>query len=508
MKFVPVPITGGPTDGKRVLFSVWETREREYELFIQESRREWAKHAELEHKPEFAAANVTWEDAVKFCEWLTAREQKDGRIPATEGYRLPSDHEWSCAVGIGTREDPNQPPQDKAKALQRVFPWGGDWPPPAKSGNYWSEELRELLAKKPGFVAGIKGELPGLRDGFATTAPVGSYAPNELGLYDLGGNVWEWCADWWDQSQNRRILRGGSWTSAFMGDHTSSRRFGYVADNRYGADLGFRCVLATTTQKPTDITPSTATKAAPFENTLGMKFVPVPITGGPTDKQRVLFSVWETRVQDYEVFIKEESRNWQTAVFKQGPTEPAVMISWEDAQAFCSWLTERERKAGKITPKERFRLPTDHEWSCGVGIGPREDPGWSPKRKSQLIAGVYPWGADWPPPKGAGNFADETARAAAVPLGGAYVDGYSDGFTWAAPAGSFPANAFGLYDMAGNAKEWCEDWLDEAHDRRVQRGTGFDGARRESFTSSSRGSFTPEAHQVTFGFRCVLAPAP
>ncbi|MDP1586534.1 MAG: serine/threonine-protein kinase, partial [Prosthecobacter sp.] len=68
----------------------------------------------------------------------------------------------------------------------------------------------------------------------------------------------------------------------------------------------------------------------PFENTVGMKFVPVPITGGPTDKQRVLFSVWDTRVQDYEVFVKESGRLWPKAGFEQGPTHPAINITWDD----------------------------------------------------------------------------------------------------------------------------------------------------------------------------------
>ncbi len=90
---------------------------------------------------------------------------------------------------------------------------------------------------------------------------------------------------------------------------------------------------------PVSSSPSSATQAAPFINTLGMKFVPVPISGGPTDQQRVLFSVWDTRVQDYERFAKETQRDWPKPDFEQGPTHPAVMVSWEDATAFCQWLT-------------------------------------------------------------------------------------------------------------------------------------------------------------------------
>jgi formylglycine-generating enzyme required for sulfatase activity len=62
---------------------------------------------------------------------------------------------------------------------------GTTWPPPEKSGNYWSEELRPLLVA--GKFSWIKGEQAGYRDGFATIAPVGSYAANRFGLYDLGG---------------------------------------------------------------------------------------------------------------------------------------------------------------------------------------------------------------------------------------------------------------------------------------------------------------------------------
>jgi tRNA A-37 threonylcarbamoyl transferase component Bud32 len=158
------------------------------------------------------------------------------------------------------------------------------------------------------------------------------------------------------------------------------------------------------------ITTPVATEENLFENTLGMKFVPVPILGGPTGGQRVLFSVWDTRVQDYEAFVKETKRDWPKPDFPQGPTHPAVNVSWADAQLFCQWLTERERKAGKLGASEVYRLPTDHEWSCAAGIGEREVAAKLPAVKSGKIGDVYPWGAQWPPPKGAGNYAGEELR--------------------------------------------------------------------------------------------------
>ena len=98
---------------------------------------------------------------------------------------------------------------------------------------------------------------------------------------------------------------------------------------------------------PTSKSPAAATRERPFENTLGMRLVPVPITGGPTGGKRVLFSVWETRRQDYAPFAQETGKLWaqEQPKFEQGPAHPAVMVSWEAATEFAGWLTERERRS-------------------------------------------------------------------------------------------------------------------------------------------------------------------
>ncbi|MDP1592465.1 MAG: SUMF1/EgtB/PvdO family nonheme iron enzyme, partial [Prosthecobacter sp.] len=303
MKFVPVPITGGPTDGKRVLFSIWETRVRDYEVFAKETKREWPK-PDFEQGPTHPAVNVSWTDANAFCAWLTDRERKAGNIDAKARYRLPGDHEWSCAVTIAAREDAAMLPSEKHAKLKTEFPWGGAWPPPAESGNFSGEETVGIEANKP-----TQLSLTGYRDEFIATAPVGSFPQGPYGIFDLSGNVWEWCEDWFDHSQTTRVLRGNAWDGGERGrflssSRTSSRPAGFAGT------YGFRCVLAlesaseaafpSVTSLPS--TPATATKDALFENSLGMKFVPVPITGGPTDKQRVLFSIWVTRVQDYAAY--------------------------------------------------------------------------------------------------------------------------------------------------------------------------------------------------------------
>jgi hypothetical protein len=140
-----------------------------------------------------------------------------------------------------------------------------------------------------------------------------------------------------------------------------------------------------------DITPATATKEHPFTNTLGMKFVPVPGTN-------VLFCIHDTRNGDYRIYAEANSGvddSWKdvgkykrVVPVSSGEDHPVVCVSWEDAKAFCAWLSKKEGRT--------YRLPTDHEWSAAVGIGDQEDPAATPASKSQKIKDVYPWGRDWP----------------------------------------------------------------------------------------------------------------
>jgi formylglycine-generating enzyme required for sulfatase activity len=245
-----------------------------------------------------------------------------------------------------------------------------------------------------------------------------------------------------------------------------------------------------------------------WTNTLGMVFVPVP-------PAKVSFSIWETRVQDFAAFVASQPNldgtNWSHAFYhgvtpvSAGPDFPVVNVSWNDANHFCAWLTQTERATGKISAQQRYRLPSDAEWSFAVGIGGRES-GATPKEKSARLENVFPWGTNFPPPPGAGNFADQTALDYFTSW--PHIQNYQDGFVTTAPVGSFTPNALGLYDLAGNALEWCEDFYDASQRQNVLRGGAWNNCGPKSLLSSYREHVAPARFSVVTGFRCVLQTNP
>jgi formylglycine-generating enzyme required for sulfatase activity/serine/threonine protein kinase len=259
---------------------------------------------------------------------------------------------------------------------------------------------------------------------------------------------------------------------------------------------------ATAAAVPTaSIITSDATKEAPFVNTLGMKFVPVPGT-------KVLFCIHETRKDDYAAYAAENAGvddGWKNPNREGVPVSfagdhPVCNVSWEDAKGFCAWLSKKEGRA--------YRLPTDREWSMAVGIADREDPNATPASLNGRIPEEYVWGKEWPPPKGAGNFAD-TATAEKLP-NQKIIPGYTDGFATTAPVMSFTPNKLGIYDLAGNVWQYCEDWFDAAHTLHTIRGGNWDdGDSSRPFLLSTRFADKPDYRHNTRGFRCVLeADAP
>ena len=251
-------------------------------------------------------------------------------------------------------------------------------------------------------------------------------------------------------------------------------------------------------------TPITATKDAPFVNTLGMKFVPVPGT-------QVLFSIWDTRVQDYATYARSNkvdnawiSQQKEGILVSREPDYPVVGVSWDDANAFSQWLTEREIAARKISENMRYRLPTDEEWSRAMGLA--KEKGVTPKERSGMNQINFPWGLGYPPPKNnLGNYADEEFHKRFPKEN--WLKGYGDGYATTSPVGSFPPNERGLFDMGGNVWQWCEDLNDPESSDRSLRGGSWNNSERSLSLASCRDHHAPSVRYAHCGFRCVLAPA-
>ncbi len=153
-----------------------------------------------------------------------------------KGYRLPTETEWEYAAGVGTGLDPS------GNANRTQYAGTNNESELYKYSNYcdvnctysWKDSLRN--------------------DGFVNTAPVGSFLPNQLGLYDMSGNVWEWCFDWYDTyasgaqtnpmgaaKGSNRVFRGGSWRSIADDCRVAYRFYNYPGNSNF--NLGFRVVL-------------------------------------------------------------------------------------------------------------------------------------------------------------------------------------------------------------------------------------------------------------------------
>ena len=228
MKFVPLP-------GTNVLMCIHQTRNADYALYAAavpgvKASPVYAPPVPAERPDEQPVRNLRYIDAVGFCEWLS---KKEGRT-----YRLPTDQEWSYAVGIGDKEQrgPSDTPQSLTGKNTTDFPWGTEWPPPEGAGNYADTAWKQEFPKETC--------IEGYSDGFPVTSPVMTFRPNKLGLYDLGGNVGEWVADWWNADHEERAFRGSGFGTKTRNELLSSRR-GHLKPNvSYGnGNLGFRLVL-------------------------------------------------------------------------------------------------------------------------------------------------------------------------------------------------------------------------------------------------------------------------
>jgi len=361
--------------------------------------------------------SVSWEDCQAFL-------QKLGEKAPARKFRLPAEAEWEYACRAGSSAE---------------YGFGDD---PAKLAEY-------------AWYAGNSAN---------KTHPVGEKKPNAWGLYDMHGNVCEWCANWWKHTYRppargmvapdwpTRVLRGGSWQYAAQGCRSARRA--NVAPGYCLGDLGLRVAC--------DVIPSDGVKPNPEDNAklppgneaakpapqakateqhrpgelvidLGggvkMEFVPIQPgsflmgsdNGEPDEKPVHKVTITKPfHMGKYEVTQEQWKAVMGTDAFNRSSQSarcPADCVSWEECQAFCQRLAEK-------APGHTFRLPTEAEWEYACRAG---------------STGDY-------------CFGDEAARLpdyAWCPLRSGYHTH---------PVGEKKPNAWGLYDMHGNVWEWCADW--------------------------------------------------
>ena len=220
-----------------------------------------------------------------------------------------------------------------------------------------------------------------------------------------------------------------------------------------------------------------------YEVTVGQFGQFISDTEYQTDAEKDGEGGWGWNESEGEFESRDPKYNWRSVGFKQHDNHPVVNLSWNDAVAFCEWLSRKEGY--------QYRLPTEAEWeyACRAGSTTRYFSGNDPESLAQV-----------------GNVADGTAR---------------DGYVFTSPVGSFRANAFGLFDMHGNVSEWCVDWYDREYydnspavdprgpssaDCRVVRG----GSYREPPDhqgSAYRDDSMPASRSCYCGFRVCLVPA-
>jgi len=342
------------------------------------------------------------------------------------------------------------------------------------------------------------------------THPVGLKKPNAWGLYDMQGNVWEWCNDWDDDKYYAkssvddptgpaeegiiRVYRGGAWFRP-ASLCRSAARINHVPGYNPSI-IGLRVAL---------VPGATVIGAPAITNSIGMKLTPIPLTGefkmGSSEasddtsdffndyfkvkdfkpemfkhehpqhrvrftrfvKMPFFFGTYHVTRGQFGQFVKDtgyktcaekadkpgawgwnsdtkkiqfnNGANWLKPGFEQTDDHPVVCVGWEDARAFCKWLSKKDGHA--------YRLPTEAEWeyACRAGTSTRYCNGDDPEKLAEV-----------------GNVADAALKAKFPDM--RYTIKASDGYVFTSPVGSFQPNAFGLYDMHGNVWQWCSDAYD------------------------------------------------
>ena len=425
--------------------------------------------------------SVNWADCQDFVGAINA-ELMDHTTGVVPRIRLPTEAEWEYACRAGTR---------------KRFSSGDSESDVRESDQVWE-----------GF-----GSDSHKQDHFS----VGTKRPNAWGLFDMNGNVREWCEDWYAPSfydLSPTVDPRGPETGAFHvvrggGSHATleSCRSAYRCDQNpeyWGSGvngLGFRVAASA----PVNASATNSEGSSPSRQS-EVAVVPQTVAGKPGEPMTVdlgggvkMELVWvealKMWVGKYEVTNAEYRRmkpDHDSQDFKgdslNGDRQPVVYLNFDDAKAYAEWLNVQLR--GRFPVAYKFRLPSEEEFmtyaQCGDG---RE----------------YPWGNNWPPRSGqAGNY---LGLEGADPL--SQISGYYDGHPVTCDVDKSWANPWGLYGVGGNVEEFCASDSSGASFGAC-RGRSYFNCTQDALRCSSRNDYGGSIRLCTDrGFRVVLSqPSP
>jgi formylglycine-generating enzyme required for sulfatase activity/serine/threonine protein kinase len=397
----------------------------------------------------FPVEQVSWDDAQSFLDRLNKREQEAGWV-----YRLPKEADWEYACRGG-------PLSDKFESAYDF---------------YFDKPTNQLLPEQANFGRGSPDRA--LKPKLGRTRTVGSYKPNRLGLYDMHGNVLEWCDDakMRADAASLRVYRGGCWDYGSDGCGAAVHWAFPPSDRVYY--LGLRVARVRIDQRGVSHLANAAKQAdtatanpnapqllvAPFDeatakkgqeawarhfktpvelsNAIGMKLVLIPpgeFQMGSADTRlpadtRPVHRVRITKpfyMGIYEVTQEEYKRimGFNPSPDQSDPRLPVTKGSWERTLDFLRKLGEmpEEKKAGRV-----YRLPTEAEWEYACRAG----------TETTFYTGDVITTRQ-------ANFDSSKSKLGL---------GQGPSLNRLAKVGSYPPNAFGLYDMHGNALEAVLDW--------------------------------------------------
>ncbi len=481
---------------------------------------------------------VSWHDAVK---WCNARSQLEGLTPcyhtndtltgvycagqvtvsnsfvnwAANGYRLPTEAEWERAARGG--------------AATNRFPWAdtnviSHTRANYYAGNYYDYDKSPTIGYHPAF---SNAPAP-------YTSPGGYFAPNGFGLYDMAGNVWEWCWDFYSpnwytnilasQSDphgpdsatgNKRVARGGSCSSSAP-DLCCALREG-VSQTSLSGDRGFRCVRRATTPDlviiPAGAFQMGVTNSEGFTNELPQHAV--YISAFCLGRAEVTKELWDA----VYLWATNHSYFFDRAGTNKAAGHPVQTINWYDAVKWCNARSEMEGLTPAYYLDTSFNdvyrgpaqaeLPTNYvKWNANGYRLPTESE-CEKAARGGLADLRFPWGDSISHTQA--NYYSVTNYAYDISATRNYNPSFStNGFPYTNPTDVFSPNAYGLCGMADNVAEWCWDWYDAGwYSKSAATNNNCHGPRGDGMTYRvvRGGSWNIQANKVRNAYRNYSSPA-